>query len=195
MRLFDRLDVDITDATQPIKDMLITDGPLGAEPAWRLHFGGGDYLPKAAHMIESIKLSERVARKLKATRSIHLFTPAKIKNLTHETSGVKGFIDNQEVAARLLIAADARLSVNIVTPLVGVIGLMHGVLNGLALKSGPGSLALLGIAGMLFAIVALVIAFTVSLERPWSRVVVRVMGSWVAASGLLMIGWFFRVQI
>jgi len=95
----------------------------------------------------------------------------------------------------LLIAADARLPLNVVTPLVGVIGLLHGVLNGLALKDGPGSLALLGIAGVLFAIVALVSAFIVTLERPWSRIVVRVMGSWVAASGLLMIGWFFRGQV
>jgi len=95
----------------------------------------------------------------------------------------------------LLIAADVRLPANVVTPLVGTIGLMHGILNGLALKSGPGSLALLGIAGMLFVIVALVSAFTVTRERPWSRIVVRVMGSWVAASGLLMIGWFFRGQV
>lgn len=95
----------------------------------------------------------------------------------------------------LLVAADFRLPVHIVTPVVGTIGLMHGVLNGLALKAGPGSLGLLGIAGVLFVVVALVSALTVSLERSWSRIVVRVAGSWIAASGLLMIGWFFRSQV
>jgi hydrogenase/urease accessory protein HupE len=95
----------------------------------------------------------------------------------------------------LLIAADARLPLQAVTPLVGAIGLVHGILNGLALKSGPGGLALLGISGALFVFIALVSAFVVSLEKPWSRIVVRVMGSWVAASGLLMIGWFFRGQV
>ena len=95
----------------------------------------------------------------------------------------------------LLIAVDARLPVSVVTPLVGAIGLLHGMLNGMALKSGPGSMGLLGISAMLFVIIALGSAFVVSLEKPWSRIVVRVTGSWVAASGLLMIGWFFRGQV
>ena len=95
----------------------------------------------------------------------------------------------------LLIATDARLPAHIVTPLVGVVGMIHGILNGIALQSGPGGLALLGISGAVFAIVALLAAFVVSLKRPWSRIVVRVMGSWMAASGVLMVGWFFRGQL
>jgi hypothetical protein len=47
----------------------------------------------------------------------------------------------------------------------------------------------------LFVLVALVSAFVVSLKPPWTRIVVRVAGSWVAAMGLLMVGWFFRGQM
>ncbi|MGI9537284.1 MAG: HupE/UreJ family protein [Desulfocapsaceae bacterium] len=94
-----------------------------------------------------------------------------------------------------LIAADAKLPVQLIGPMTAVIGLLHGVLNGLVLKSGPGGPALLGIMGALFVLVALLSAFVVSLERSWARIVVRVIGSWVAASGMLMIGWYFRGQI
>ena len=94
-----------------------------------------------------------------------------------------------------LIAADAKLPDQLIGPMTVMIGLLHGVLNGLVLKSGPGGPALLGIMGALFVLVALTSAFVVSLERSWTRIVVRVMGSWVAASGMLMIGWYFRGQL
>lgn len=94
-----------------------------------------------------------------------------------------------------LIAADAKLPDQLIGPMTAMIGLVHGVLNGLVLKSGPGGPALLGIMGALFVLVAIMSAFVVSLERSWTRIVVRVMGSWVAASGMLMIGWYFRGQL
>lgn len=94
-----------------------------------------------------------------------------------------------------LIVADANLPDQLIGPMTVMIGLLHGVFNGLVLKSGPGGPALLGIMGALFVLVALMSAFVVSLERPWTRIVVRVMGSWVAASGMLMIGWYFRGQL
>jgi hypothetical protein len=56
-------------------------------------------------------------------------------------------------------------------------------------------LRLSGIMSALFVLVALVSAFVVSLKPPWTRIVVRVAGSWVAAMGLLMVGWFFRGQM
>jgi hypothetical protein len=36
---------------------------------------------------------------------------------------------------------------------------------------------------------ALAAAAVVSLRVPWARVVVRVAGSWTAATGLLLLGW------
>lgn len=94
-----------------------------------------------------------------------------------------------------LVAADAKLPVQVIAPLTAVVGLVHGVLNGLILKTGPGGPAILGIMGALFVLVTLLSAVVVSLERSWSRIVVRVAGSWVAACGILMIAWYFSGQI
>jgi len=94
----------------------------------------------------------------------------------------------------VLIAADLRLPANWFTVLIVLVGLIHGFFNGLALKDGPGGLGLFGIMAALFVLVALVSAFVVSMKPPWTRIVVRVAGSWVAAIGMLMIGWFIRGQ-
>jgi len=94
----------------------------------------------------------------------------------------------------VLIAADLRLPTNWFTVLIVLVGLIHGFFNGLALKDGPGSLGLVGIMATLFVLVALVSAFVVSMKPPWTRIAVRVTGSWVAAIGILMIGWFLRGQ-
>ena len=59
---------------------------------------------------------------------------------------------------------------------------------------GAGILGLISIMATLFVIVAIVSAFIVSLKLPWTRIVVRVAGSWVAAMGMLMFGWLMRGQ-
>jgi urease accessory protein len=55
-------------------------------------------------------------------------------------------------------------------------------------------LGLVGIGATVFVLVALAAALVVSLRAHWSRVVVRVAGSWFAAIGLLMLGWALRGQ-
>jgi urease accessory protein len=92
----------------------------------------------------------------------------------------------------ILIAADRSLSRKWFSVLITGVGFVHGILNGIVLKDGPGFLGLVGIMAALFVIVALVAAFTVSLKKPWARIMVRVVGSWVAAIGILMFGWLFR---
>ena len=91
-----------------------------------------------------------------------------------------------------LLAADVQLPANGVATVAVVLGLVHGVLNGAALRQGAGGFGLLGIMAALFVLLALASAFVVSLERPWTRIAVRVAGSWIAASGLLLLGWAFR---
>jgi urease accessory protein len=95
----------------------------------------------------------------------------------------------------LLVAADLNLSTRLFTAVVLVVGFSHGVLNGVALKNGPGVLGIIGIMATLFVIIALVSAFVVSLKQPWMRIGVRVAGSWVAAIGMLMFGWLIRGQV
>lgn len=91
-----------------------------------------------------------------------------------------------------LIAADLHLSANVFTVLVITVGIMHGFFNGITMKDGPGISGLLGIIATLFIMVALVSAFVVSLHAAWTRVAVRVAGSWITAVGLLMIGWLAK---
>lgn len=94
----------------------------------------------------------------------------------------------------VLIAADLHMGANIVAAFATGVGFIHGFLNGAALKEGTGALGLLGIMAMIFVLVALASAFVVSLKRPWMRIAVRVLGSWIFASGLLMLGWMLKGQ-
>jgi len=91
-----------------------------------------------------------------------------------------------------LVAADVCMPSIAITVLSIVVGLVHGFLNGAVLKDGAGTLGLLGIMIMLFVLVAMASAFVVSLKRPWMRIAIRVAGSWVFASGLLMLGWMLK---
>jgi urease accessory protein len=88
----------------------------------------------------------------------------------------------------ILVASDLRLTANMVVALAVGLGLVQGFLNGASL----GIVELIGATATIFVLVALVTALVVSLKRPWTRIVVRVMGSWIAASGLFMLGWFVR---
>ncbi len=92
-----------------------------------------------------------------------------------------------------LVAADARLPLGATTALAALLGLGHGYLNGSTLaQPGLGAVGLLGIVVAVFTLVALVASFVVPLRAAWARVVVRVAGSWIAAIGLLLIGWGVR---
>jgi hydrogenase/urease accessory protein HupE len=92
-----------------------------------------------------------------------------------------------------LVAADAKLPLGLVTTLAALLGLVHGGLNGAAMaQDGLGVGGLLGIATAVFVVVTLSSAFVTSLRAPWTRIAVRVAGSWIVAIGLLMIGWALR---
>jgi hydrogenase/urease accessory protein HupE len=74
--------------------------------------------------------------------------------------------------------------------LATLLGSFHGYLNGAGInRFDDGTYALLGLALVVFVIVALFASLVVPLRQQWARVAVRVAGSWIAASGLLMFGW------
>jgi urease accessory protein len=92
-----------------------------------------------------------------------------------------------------LVAADAQVSLRAMTLLAGLLGLVHGWMNGAGV---PWSLSLIGayaglVAGV-FVVVALVSALVIKLRPPWTRIAVRVAGSWIVATGLLLLGWAAR---
>jgi urease accessory protein len=89
-----------------------------------------------------------------------------------------------------LIASNCRLSVSAAVCLSIVLGLAHGYFSGSGMvttASGPTMLA--GMLASIFASIAIVAAGVVSLRPPWTRVAVRTLGSWIAAIGLLLLGW------
>jgi hydrogenase/urease accessory protein HupE len=92
-----------------------------------------------------------------------------------------------------LVAADAKLPLGATTLLAALLGLAHGYSNGAALaQPGPAVSGLLGVVVAVFAFVALATSFVVPLRAAWARVIVRVTGSWIAAIGLLLLGWAAR---
>ena len=92
-----------------------------------------------------------------------------------------------------LLAADAKLSLRATTALAALLGLYHGYLNGTGMgEFRTAAVALLGLVFAVFVLIALSAAFVVRLRAQWARIAVRVAGSWVAASGLLMLGWAVR---
>jgi hydrogenase/urease accessory protein HupE len=94
------------------------------------------------------------------------------------------------LALGALTAADRKFAPWVVTALAVALGLLHGWLNGAAIAiAGREIGGLIGIASAIFVITALASALVVSLRQPWSRIAVRVTGSWIAATGLLLLGW------
>ena len=92
-----------------------------------------------------------------------------------------------------LVVADARLSLPVLTAVAALFGLVHGYLNGTGMGHSPFAVvAVLGLASALFVLIVLAAALVVQLRAHWARIAVRVAGSWIAASGLLMLGWSFR---
>ena len=92
-----------------------------------------------------------------------------------------------------LVAADRNLSTGGVAALAAAVGAVQGLFAGSSLSAASsGGLELLGGLAAIFVVVTLVAGAVVSLKAFWTRVAVRVLGSWIAATGLLMLGWTLR---
>ena len=92
-----------------------------------------------------------------------------------------------------LVASDAKLQPRYVVGLTFGFGLALGYVHGSDLSTtSVGALGLLGTASSIFVLVALAAALVTSLRMPWTRIVVRVAGSWIVAAGLLLLGWTFH---
>jgi urease accessory protein len=98
------------------------------------------------------------------------------------------------VVLGLLVAAGRRLPLTLLIVLGALFGLSHGYENGRAM--GPDAAVHLFVPGVAAAgglIIALVSAATLDLAaRTWARVGVRILGSWIAAIGIMTIGLAWR---
>ena len=94
----------------------------------------------------------------------------------------------------ILVAADRRAPSATPIALAAGVGSLHGALNGAALAGAGGEalLALAGTAGAVLVVSLLVSRGVSSVNRPWQRVAVRAAGSWIAAIGLLYLGWALK---
>ena len=97
------------------------------------------------------------------------------------------------IALGALVAVDAPLPPEAVAGIAIAVGLLDGARNGGDLATARASvLVAIGAACALFVTLSLLGGQVVSIRAPWARVVVRVGGSWIAAIGLLMLGWSLR---
>ena len=92
-----------------------------------------------------------------------------------------------------LVAADLRVPIAATCAIIAALGLMLGYANGLAMAdSGQGLRGVAGSTAAVFVLVTLVAALAAGTTIAWVRVAWRVLGSWIAASGLLLLGWALR---
>jgi hydrogenase/urease accessory protein HupE len=92
-----------------------------------------------------------------------------------------------------LVAADLRLPVSASAAIVGALGLVLGYPNGQAMaQSGQGLSSVLGSTAAIFVFMSLIAVLAAGTTVAWMRIAWRVLGSWIAASGLLLLGWALR---
>jgi hydrogenase/urease accessory protein HupE len=97
------------------------------------------------------------------------------------------------VSAGLLLAASPRLPAPVPGAVAAGVGLVHGLRNGHAMAATDTSLlAAGGIVAALGLVALLLAALAASFTAAWQRTAARVMGSWVAAIGILSLAWSFR---
>ena len=93
----------------------------------------------------------------------------------------------------VLVAAGVRLHASVMAPLAALTGLVHGLENaGALVASYSGLVAVAGIVAAVLVLTLLIAALAVSLRAAWTRIALRVGGSWIAAIGMLMLGWLLQ---
>ena len=90
-----------------------------------------------------------------------------------------------------LVALGVRFQKRDVAALALPAGTLHGYVNGATMGSAS-ALSFGGIATAVFCLVAILAAEVTGLPDGWPRIAVRVVGSWIAAAGLLMLGWLAK---
>jgi hydrogenase/urease accessory protein HupE len=97
------------------------------------------------------------------------------------------------LVAGLFLAINPTLPVWGVAVMVAALGFCHGSWNGVAMRATQTStIASLGIVTAATVVTLLLSATAASFHIPWQKIALRVIGSWIAAFGLLAIAWHFR---
>jgi hypothetical protein len=92
-----------------------------------------------------------------------------------------------------LLASDLELPSAPVIGLAALCGVSAGFLNGGSMAAaGLGTLGIVGATTATFLVATFSAALAVSLRSGWTRIVLRVAGSWLTALGVLALGWTLR---
>jgi hydrogenase/urease accessory protein HupE len=92
-----------------------------------------------------------------------------------------------------LVMLDRPLPQSAPAAIGALLGLLLGAANGHAMaQTGPGMRGVAGSVAAPFVTGTLGAAAAVAWQRGWLRMAWRVAGSWLAASGLLLLGWSLR---
>ncbi len=90
----------------------------------------------------------------------------------------------------LMGALKLRLRAGLLAAVAGVLGLARGFMNGSSAQADDGVwLSAIGIATGVFLATALAMGLAAKLEKRRWTTLLRVAASWIAAIGLLMLGW------
>lgn len=95
----------------------------------------------------------------------------------------------------VLVVVALQLSLRALLVVALATGVLHGFLNGTGVSAAgvwTGGWQLVGIALPVLVVGFYPTALLEWLNRPWTRIAVRVLGSWIAAIGLLLLGWSLR---
>lgn len=92
-----------------------------------------------------------------------------------------------------LVALDLPLPWAATTAIAAGLGVLLGSSNGAALmQAGSGMSGVLGSTAAVFVVATLDAAAAVAWHAGWLRIAWRAAGSWIAAGGLLLLGWTLR---
>lgn len=93
----------------------------------------------------------------------------------------------------ILLAADFALPTLLCAALGAGLGLIRGMADLAGVEeSVPHALSLLGMTAGVFCVFAIAASLTIPLKQAWMIITARVGGSWLAALGLLLVGWIVR---
>lgn len=167
-------------------------GPV-YDGAWHLLVSPGDLLGLLAVTLLAGLRGTQAGRWTVITLSAAWFTGGLAGLYLPTPVDLPGLSVLSMVILGVLVAVDPKLPPVAVAALAGLYGALHGVLNGSVLGAiGAGPFALLGIVLTVLVVALLMSAAVVSLRPAWTRIAVRVAGSWVAAVGMLIFGWLMR---
>jgi len=97
------------------------------------------------------------------------------------------------LALGILVASDLALPRTATTTIAIVFGTLLGFENGISMaQTGTGGRGVLGASVAVFVLTTLVAACVAAWRTGWLRIAWRVAGSWIAAGGLLLLGWSLR---